>query len=779
MVDQLVLRPLPGVQGGDHAAYLQFRSIQEPERTQGRRIATLDFDDLRRSANLIEGIASFGNIGLKISVDDARPISVMGNTIYGDFFETLRAWPASGRLLSASETQLGSDPLKAVLSEDLARQLFGSVHAAPAQSLLMNGHTVEVVGVAGGGFLGAERGVRSDVWLPYGALVPLVGFTGDRLTDREAVMHGDIIMRPRPGVEPSAVVTQIAEILQRLATAGNESGPYLADLRPRAFQGLHIPPLVREITYSSLALLGTVVFLVLLLTCANVANLLLFRNVHRRGVVATLRALGASRGRIARQHLVLSLILGALGTLAGIATGWIMALPFKGAKLTRMPAFEGLVLDTRVLLFAGGMSILTAVLFGTIPAIFAGRGDLAGSLRNSSQRGTDRGSFLRSTLSTVQLSLSLALLVGTLLLVRTMRNLHSIDFGLDTDEIAALTIDPPRSLTPPEQEELYRRVLAAVEELPEVSGAAGDPYGPFGPTFGGRIGTPGASDDQVLRTNMVPVTPGWLELLSVRMVTGRPFEESDWRIAARPSVILTESLAHRLFGTTNVAGLTVEAGFVSPEPMTILGVAGDIRSPFAPDEVNETFFVTPAAMPGGLPFFTVLMRVASFTPEVAVRIRSAVEAALPDEPVPDPALISARLDEIHSEARIYSRLLTLLSALAVFLSAVGLYAIVAFTVAARRREFGVRLALGAGGSAIAALVARNASAVIGAGTLFGLGGAYVLSRLLQSRLFGVAPSDPASFAMAGAIFAAATVVACWVPTRRAIGVDPATTLREE
>ena len=779
MVDQLLLRPLPGVGDGNGAAYLQFRSVEEPNRTQGRGIATLDFDELRRSATLLSGIASFGNVSLKISAGDARPVRVYGNTVYGDFFETLRAWPTAGRLLSASDTELGSDPLKAVISEELARKLFGSVDAAPGKSVQMNDEMVAVVGVAGGGFAGAERGFHTDVWLPYGALVPLVGFTAERLVDRESVMHGDIIVRPNSGVGANAVQAQVDEILDRLEQAGNESGPYLADLQAWVFEGLHTPPIVRAATYSSLRMLAIVVGLVLLLACANVANLLLFRNAQRRGSVATLRALGASPGRIARQHLALSLIIGVLGALTGIGVGWLISLPFQGAGLMGMPTFEGPVLDKRVLGFAVAACGLTTLLFGTLPALLAGRFDLAGSLRSSTGRDTGRLAKVRSALSVVQLSLGMALLVGALLLVRTMQNLYSVELGIDPEGISALTLNLPGDLPPEDQESLFRRLLAAVQTLPEVQGAAGDAYGPFGPSFIGRIRLPETPDGQDLRTKMLPVTPGWFELLNVRTVSGRPFWDTDWGSGAKSIVILTESLAYRLFGRTDVAGRVVEAGFGRPEPMEIIGVVADIRSAYHPDRPEDTFFVMPAAMPRGLSYFTLLMGVHPFNPEVANRIRSVVEAELPDEPVPDPQPISNRLDDINEEARVYSTLLALLSAIAVILSAVGLYGVVAFTVAARQREFGVRLALGADGSRIARLVARNVSAIVGSGTALGLAGAYSLSQLLQNRLFGVAPLDPASYAGAVAIFSVVAVVACWSPTLRAIRVDPATTLREE
>jgi len=776
MVNQLLLRPLPGAANSTSAAYVQFRSPARPEGTNGEGISTPAFDALRRDGTLFDGMASYGFLGLTVSRDDARPIAVRGQRIYGDFFEVLGVRPAVGHLLEAPETELGADPSRAVVSERLSTRLFGTSTGAVGRSIGMNGRSVTVVGVAGGGFRGPERGVEADVWLPFGALVPLFGATAEGLRRRDADLHGDIVVRLAPGARGEAAEGQVAEILGRLAR--DEGDPRLAELRPRLYPGLDTPPIIRAITYRSLRTLAGIVCLVLLIACANVANLLLFRNVGQRGAVATRRALGASPGRIARQQLVLSLLLGLLGTLGGLCVGWLVALPFRGAQLTRMPAFEGLVLDGRVVVFAGAVSILTALLFGTVPSFLAGRFDIVASLRQAGTRDTGRSGRIRWALSAGQLALSLSLVVGALLLARTVHNLYAADTGLSIEGVSEVFLAPPRDATPAALEALYRSVPAAVEALPDVEGAALDPYGPNGSRLLGRIGLPESTDDDALRVQMVPVTPGWFELLRLPAVSGRTFREGDWRPGESGGVVLTASLARRLFGRTDVAGRSVSAGFVDRRPMTVVGVVRDFSTAYAPDQPQDAFFVTYADAP---PFhsFTLLVRTRRFDPEVAQTIRSAVEELLPDQPVPDPTPLSARVDDVHAEERIFSRLLGLLSILAVTLAAVGLYGVVAFGVVARRRELGVRLALGAEARDVASVVLGHAASIVSAGVVLGLGGAWALSHVLESRLFGVAPVDPASYVAAALLFATVAGVACWAPTRRAMRVDPAVTLREE
>jgi len=776
MINQLILRPLPGVTDPDGAGYLQFRTISEPERIQGRGLPLWEFDELRREATLLSGAATYGFSSLHVSLGEERPRSVDANLVYGDFFEVLGVRPSLGRLLGATETSLESDPLVAVISETLRASIFPEDADVVGRVLRVNDHPVTVLGVAGGGFRGPERGDRVDLWLPHGALVPLVGFSPETLRSPESTMHSDIVVRPREGAEPGAVEGQVLEILDRLATTSAESGPYLADLKPRYFPGLHTPPMWRELTNTSLRILSGIVVLVLLIACANVANLLLFRNLTIRGSVATRRALGASSWRIARQHLVSSLLLAVLGTVLGLGAGWLMAYLFRGQRLLRMPAFEGFSLDWRVAFFAAGVSICTVVLFGTVPAVLAGRFDLGGALRDSGRRETGRAGTVRAALAAGQIALSLSLLVGGLLLARTMRNLYAVETGLDIDGVALLPLDTPRELSAEERYGLQTDLLAAVREAPGVEAAALDLYAPHGPSLLGRVALP-ETPQEVSRASMVPVTPGWFDLFGVPMEGGRTFEGSDWHPSPTDKVVITASLARRLFGGTGVVGRTILAGFGRPAEMEIVGVTEDLRMAYQPEVPQDAFFMPFQAGPD-MGFLTLLVRTRTFDTQVARGIREAVERLFPSAPVGTPELLAGRVDSIHSERRIFGRLLGLLSSLALLLSAVGLYGVVSTTVAGRRREFGVRIALGAEGTSIAGLVSRYAGAILGLGTLLGLAGAYALSVVLRNRLFGVEPLDVESYLLAALLLASASVLACWVPTASAVRVDPITTLKE-
>ena len=772
MVNQLLLRPLPGVADPRGAAYVRFFPVDDPNNEVS--VSLPDFDALRRAATLVDGIGAYSHATLHVSMGDERPVEVWANLIYGDFFEILGVVPAAGRLLTEQETAPGAaDPYVAVISERLWASMFGGAPDVVGRTLRAGATTLTVVGVAGGGFSGPERGFEMDLWIPRMARIG--PGTLDRLMSREVTFAEELVVRPSRGASPQAVELHLATIWERIAPATPESAEELRNLRPRVFPGLHLPPGWRQRTYGSLALVGGVVGLVLLISCANVANLLLFRSVGRRAEVATRRALGASSGRVARQHLAESLMIAAAGTVLGLGMGWLVALPFRG--LVGPEPFEGLVFDGRVLLFAGASVLVTAALFGTLPALLAGRFDLGGALREAGGRETGRGSGLRAAMSATQIALSLVLLVGAFLLVRTVGNLYAVDTGLSIERVSALNLDLD-DFPDEERDAVHRRLLAAVGAVPGVEAAALDVYGPHaGASMGGWVGLPSAPDAERVGAGLTFVSPGWFEVLGVEPVRGRTFRSEDWEPGAPPRLVITAGLARRLFGTTEAVGRRLVAGFTSRVEGEVVGVVGDVRLGDPDDEPRPMFF----QLRTDFPVSTVSLLARTRVPDAAqlLGIRKAVESAVPDLPVPDAVPLVDRLHDLLQEQRTFAQMIALLGALAALLAAVGLYGVVAFTMAGRRRELGIRLALGADGRKIVGLVARYALGIVGLGTATGLAAAYGLSRLLESRLFGVAPADPASYAGSALLFAAVAAAACWTPTRSAMRVDPVVTLRSE
>jgi predicted permease len=773
MIDQLLRRPLPGAAKGEEAAYLQFAEYGNGS------VSLEDFDELRANTTLVSGVASYGLTSPHVSLGAGRPISVLMNTVYGDFFEVLGVEAADGRLLSASESGLDADPLVIVISGHLRDRLFGAEEEVVGRTLQVAGQPMTVVGVTGGGFRGPQRELPTDAWIPFSALVPIVGFTPERLSSRNSIMHGDLLVLPRPGATPEAVEEQVQGILDRLTVRFPESADNLTSLAPRVHVGLHATPGFRENTARTMSMMAWAVALVLLIACANVANLLLFRNLARRGAMATRRVLGASTGRIARQQMVESGLLAVTGAVAGLVVAWLIMRWFAGYRLGRAMPLDGFeptpsMLGGLVLLVAG-----TALLFGVVPAALAGRFDLGDALRSADRRETGRMGWLRGTLSAGQIALSLALVAGGLLMVRTISNLRSVATGVDVDGVVHLIVESPSGLTPDDMYGLRRRLLADVEQVPGVERATLDLYGPHGPRFIGLIGLPGTPREDALQAMLWPVTPGWFEVFRMQTLRGRVFEDADWEAPpSRSGVVLTASLARRLFGRVDVVGEAVQAGPRGELVRPVIGVVSEYRSLVSPGEPTDAFFVT-YGEGGPVPASSLFARTTRFDEETAEGIRAVAEELLPNVPVADPIPVSANVESLHAQEAMIGRLLWILSAFCLLMSAVGLYGVIHFVVSRRKRELGIRVALGADRARILRLVGRSAMLIVTTGTVLGLGAAYALSRVLRSWLFEVEPVDLASYSGAAALLVLVAVVACIAPARAALGVDPVETLRQE
>ncbi|HET7553789.1 MAG TPA: ABC transporter permease [Gemmatimonadaceae bacterium] len=775
MADQLLLRPLPGVRDGGRVAYLRLNTPAGA----GKALTTPEFDELGQAATLLGALASHNFPTFDVSVGDVHGVRVDAESIYGDYFEILGVRPAAGRLLLAAETRSGSDPTRVVISERLAASLYGSAAGAVGKRIYLNNHPMTVLGVAGDGFRGSRRDVQADVWLPMGASASISGDSVDKIFGRSGAPHEFLLARMRADVDQKAATDQLRDILRRLARdePAYDSDARLVEVEPTLTLGLGMPPEIRPRIESLLQLLAGVAALVLFVACANVTNLLLFRNVGRRRAVVTRMALGASPGRIARELLVQSLLLGILGAVAGLGIGWFVSFLFRGQSLGSVAAFHGFPLDHRIALFAVLASMVTTLLFGTMPAVLAGRVDLGLAMRQADVRHGGRLATFRSALSAGQFAITLTLGVGALLLVRTMHNLTTADTGLDFHGVVSLWQSHRVDMSRAESSVLARRLLAAVEAVPGVGAAAMGPPD-LDTHYGGRaqIGLPGASPEQRVDARVVPVTPSWFGIFHIAAMRGRLFRDDDWREGPPYNAVLTASLARKLFGSEDAVDRTLGGVFGRPEPH-VIGVVPNLSGNQSPDVPKDVVFVTYAFPPVTSGAFSMVVRTRSFDAQLAENIRGALGGILPDQPVEQPMPLSAA--SAHREQQTLSRLLLLLAALAAVLAAVGLYSVIAFVVAGRKRELAVRMALGAEAWRVGRLVANYATAIVVGGTLLGLGGAYVMSQTLRSRLYGVAPLDPASYIASAALLGVVAAIACWVPTWRAMRLDPVMTLREE
>jgi predicted permease len=400
------------------------------------------------------------------------------------------------------------------------------------------------------------------------------------------------------------------------------------------------------------------------------------------------------------------------------------------------------------------------------------------SLGEAGGRETSRRAVARSMLTVVQIALSLAMLVGALLLTRTIRNLNAVDFGMDPSPIVTFGVFAnPVGYSDAEAKTRMRRLYDELVAVPGVDGVAMDMYGPF---WGGRfIGglQPDDGGDPVRVTQRF-ASPGYFEALGIRLTGGRAFRAEDWNPAGTADVILTRALARRLFGESDPVGRTVTtASRSSPERYTVIGVTADLALESASGEHDLAMWRSIEALP--LPVVTVMVRTDAAGPRLAAALRQAVFSVMPEVPIDDPVPLTEIIDRRIGEQRLFARLLGVLSGLAVLLAVIGLYGVIAWMVSERTREIGIRMALGARVHGVAKLVLGRVAILVAPGIALGLGGAVVIARLVESQLFGVEPLDPATYLAAAALFSLVALAACLAPTRAATRVDPAQALRRD
>jgi putative ABC transport system permease protein len=774
LVNQLLLRPLPGIHDPGGSAFLEFST---PDR-RSTGISGPLAEEIRESATLLEGLATFDYVPVHVSAEGRRPLEVRAYTVFGDYFELLGVRPAAGRLLSASETGRQADPYVAVISERLWAQLFAKSANVIGQQFQANGHAFTVLGVAAGDFSGTNRGWDVDLWVPRSAFVPLEGYPSERLWSRDSRLNQEFLIRPRPEVAFEAAEAELNAILRGLAEAEPADRDYVSTLEATVHPGLNLAISLRQRVLPSLGILGVAGILILLIPCANVANLLLVKAINSRGDVAVRRALGASAGRIARRAIMESFLLAAVGTVAGLGVAWLIGLTVKGQILFGLPGFEGFVVDWRVTAFACAAVFVTALLSGTAPAILTARFDPGSALRDAGRQHTRRHGPLRYGMSILQIALSLTLLIGGVLLARTVRNVYALDPGLNVDGVYIASIDMGQQPIQGAERSVFQRyLLSSVEDVGGVRAAALQSF--YGPYMGGSLmsGIATLPDGETVWVAALWVSPGWFEFFEIDPVRGRTFRAADRESTARPPVILTSALAHRLFRRSDVVGRTVWVGAPTLAEAEVVGVVGDLRMDNLHSPPDEAFFLPHARDRSNR--IAILARVAGTDSGTRERFRRAVESVAPQFPVPEPETLRARIDRQLTEQRVLARLLGVFSGLAVLLAAVGLYGVIAFGVTGRRREFAIRLALGADGARIANLVFRSAAAVILSGTALGLLGAFGLSTMIESRLFGVEAVDAGSYLGAAGLLALVAAAACWFPARAALRVDPVATLRQE
>lgn len=695
-----------------------------------------------------------------------EPERLPAANVDGAFFETLGMPALAGRFLTGDDDREGKNHV-AVVSASLWKRRFGGDRALIGRPVLLDGTPFEVVGVMPPAFEFPSAEV--DVWMP------LSNLGEDSTPHRRDVRWLDVVGRLAPGTNLTAARAGVEALYERLARQYPDSNT--------GFEHAIVVPLATAVTgdvRKPIGLLLGAVFLVLLIGCVNVANLLLARASAREREIGIRAALGAGRARLIRQLLTESLLLSLTGGLLGlILARWgidgLMA--FAGGHV---PRASGIRMDSGVVLFALLLSVATGVAFGLLPALSAARGSLRGALEGSGGRGgtESRGASLRRGLVVGEITLAVALLVGAGLLLRSFWRLTHADPGLRPESVLTLAVTVPADLYNAEKDGPYRtQMLAALRALPGVVAAGlsktlplhggGEPY---------PVLVEGRPDLEKYKApgGAIIVSPGYFSALRIPILRGRDFTDADME-TEKPVLLVNRALARTLWGDADPVGRGLIFG--GKQRLEVIGVVGDVRQEGLGQSPFATMYVPMSRFPrGSLKFY---LRTQGDPTALAASARAAIHRLDPNQAISGVQPLTEVVAETVAGPRFLTLLVGVFGAAALLLAAIGVYGVISFSVARRTREIGVRIALGADRAAVRRLVLREGMALAGAGLALGLVAALALSRVLSSMLFETRAHDPLTLASVGALLLAVALVACAIPARRAANLDPQEALRME
>jgi putative ABC transport system permease protein len=766
VVDALLLRPLPYPES-DELVMVWTRTPGGPSAAA----AWPEMVDWREQSHAFADIAAWRGQSVNLT-GGGEPERVVGAFVSDRFFPLLGARPALGRTFSAAESDPATVQPVAVLGHGLWRRRFGSDPAILGRSLVLNGQSHTVVGVLGPDFDGGNAPANgwfmgADVFLP----VPY-------FPNKKGLARGEteilVIGRLRPGVDLGAARTDLSLVARRLEQAYPET---------HAGRGVEIVPLQEQIVGSMrpalLVLLGAVV-LVLLIACANVANLLLALASRRRREMAVRAALGAGRTRLLRQLLTESALLAAIGGGLGLLVGhWGLWLLVAAAPAGLLPAT--VAIDARVLEFTLALTAATGVGFGLLPAIQASRADLESVLKQAGRGGSGAaGHRFRDALVVAEVTLSLVLLVGAGLLLRSARALQRAEPGFRTDHLltAEFRLPPAKYPEPRMIAAFFRQTLERLRAVPGIESAALVRAVPFSGNGGATTyqvegqPEPAKGREPIAQLNLA--SPGYFRTMGIPQLKGRDFDEHD-AADVPPVAIVNDTMARQLWPAMDPLGRRLrlrEAGWV-----TVVGVVGDVRHSGLSEPSQPQVYMTHEQ--DARIFACVVARTASDPMAMAAPMRAAVWSVDKDQPVWKVRSMEELVTGSRATARAMSLLVGVFAAVAVALSAVGIYGVMSYAVSQRTREIGIRMALGAASGRVMSLVVGRALALTGVAIALGAAGAAALARLLRTLLFGVGPADPPTFVAAAAALAAVGALAAYVPAWRAARIDPVRALAEE
>jgi len=774
IVNGVLLKPLPFA-NPDRLVFVA--SLNRDNQTNP--MSTPDFLDYRDQSKSFEGMAAIDHSPMILTGNGTQPIRLQATLVGARFFDLLGVKPERGRTFAANEDAKDAAHV-VVLSDHVWRNQFGADARLVGQQIRLDGDVFTVIGIAPPSL---NYPAHSDVWVPF-------VFQPYQLDPSNRGAHSHFaIARLKNGVTVDQAKADVATIAKRLEKLYPESNTN--------FRGTAIPlqeEIVGKVDKALYAMFGAVAF-VLLIACANVANLLLVRASARESEMAVRTALGAGRTRIVRQLVTESVLLSTMGAVVGTAlAAWAVdAVVSFGPR--GLPRLDEVSLDGTVLLFTLGIAVFTGLLFGLVPAIHAARADIAQMLRES-VRGSSKGGAhrTRSALVIAEVSLAVVLLVGAGLLIRSFVQLINVDPGFRPKNVVAFNLSLPSSKYQYERDvravvaDLTQRLrqLPGTEEVGVTFGRPLDNSGMIRTSFEVKGWAPSTPQNRHV-TEVHMASPEFFKAMGIPLIRGRLYTPAENRLDAAPTAVVTQSFVKKYFpnddpiGKVMTFGITHDTAESGKTSVTltgqIIGVVGDVKQQDLATSSYPTSYVPFNNFAIG--FFSVLVRTQAEPPAVMTGIRAAVREIDRDVPVFGLTTMTQAVSDSVSQPRFYMILLGAFAAIALLLAALGIYCVISYTVSQRTRELGIRIALGATREKVVRLVIGHGVWLAAAGVLLGALASVQLTRVIASLMFGVGHLDPLTFIAVPVCLLAVATLASYLPAKRASKVDPVIAMRNE
>jgi predicted permease len=792
LIHQLILQPLP-VKDPEQLVMLAGRGKHYGGNNGPDRLSYPMYQQIRDQNQVFS--AMFSTSPGTVSATFQGGTELIGaDFVSGNFFPALGVGAAVGRVFTASDDLIqGGHPL-AVLSYGYWRGRFGADPGIVGKQIVVNGRALTIIGVSRAGFDGVEPGRAPQIRIPISMKDDLPRGDFARLNN-DRFRWTQVFGRLKPGLTGEQAQAGLQPLFHQILNREVAEAPF-AKASPFVKQEflkmwMEVMPgskgrsNLRKVYSKPLFALMAIVGLVLLIACSNLANLLIARASARQKEIAVRLALGAGRGRLIRQLLVESLMLATAGGSLGVG----LAVMIDQALLDFLPSGHTPVSlsstpDWTVLGFTFAVSLLAGTLFGLVPALQSTRPELANTLKDEASSVVSGGSAgLRKGLVVAQVSLSLLLLIGAGLFLQSLRNLKTLNPGFEVKNLLAFDVDPTMSRYDPKwSSDYYRRLSERLNALPGVEAHTFAVVALLeGNEWDNWVTIEGysAKQDERPDPHMQYCSPGYFKTLKIRLLAGRDFDERD--DAGAPKVgIVNQKFVKKYFGGADPVGRHVGMG-IDPGTKTdiqIVGVVADTKYESMRDDIPYELYI-PSEQKGFADGETVYVRTSGDPANLFNTLRAEVRAVDASVPMYDMRTLDHQVELSLLTERLLSTLSSVFGCLATLLAALGLYGVMAFMVARRTREIGIRMALGAGQGSVVWMVLRETLTLAGIGVAIGLAGAYGVTRLIQAQLFGVEPTDLLTMAGASLGIAAVTTLAGYIPARRATGIDPMSALRWE